>query len=70
MQSITGNGMCPTMHLRDICSKLQFRLSTSAPEEYWVYGILQAMLMKVIKEHLNLAHERPQVNADCDDNIK
>jgi len=28
---------------------------TSASEEYWVYGVVQTMLMEVIKEHLNLA---------------
>lgn len=27
---------------------------TFAPEEYWVYGVDQAVLMEIIKEHLNL----------------
>lgn len=42
----------------------------SSPKEYWVCGIVQAKLMKIMEEHLNFSEWRSLARIDCDDKVK
>lgn len=44
---------CTSKLISALCNAKGFSV-TSAAEEYWVYGVVQAMLMEIIDKHLNL----------------